>query len=514
MVTETQYIHEDNPNKRLLLILSPGWEPVQPFGLACLKSFLQSKGFYTRVFDLNVMLHKDLFNARGSDKKIKEVLDKGANLIYKQISENNIDAVGFSVYDPSFNNALYLAEKVKLEFGDDIKIIMGGPHISYIGKDIMDFEFVDIAIPREGEIPLLEFMERISSNKKIGYPCYFSRVNCKVKPPSEFRIVENLDSLPYPNFEDIDIHSYPLPAIITSFSRGCTRKCSFCGVPNIYCGYREKSAEYIVNELKTNTDRFDCNLVLVTDALINANPNLLNEVCDKIIKEDFEVYWASEALPDISEKLAIKMYDAGCRFMYLSPETGSQKIADLMRKGVNIGAARKAFENVHSAGITASAWFIFGFPMETRDDTEETFKFIESIDPLAEEIIFSPFGLGINTPIYKNPEKFGIKEIEERKGRMYCYYTPENQEFILKNQIKNFIELWNKYSPEPFPSEGVYKEIIDMVEDRIEPSKDLQFLIGEKYEEVQFLYKGYGQEGEEYSYVDLFKESFKEVFGD
>ncbi len=499
-------------DKKLLMVLSPGWEPVQPYGLACLKSFLLSKGFYAEVLDLNIKLFEDLVTVSSNPTK-KKVLNKGARIILKKISDENFDAVSFSVYDPSFENAIYLSKIIKSELDGDIQIAIGGPHISYIQGEVMDFDCIDIAIVGEGEIPLLKFMQKLSSGRDIRSPYYYCRVNGKVISQSKVEVIKTLDLLPYPDYSDIDVHSYPLPAVITSMSRGCISNCSFCGVPNIYCGYRHKSPAYIMNELQKIIQDNNCNLVLITDALINANPYLLSKVCNKIKEKKLEVYWASEALPNISKTLATKMYESGCRFVYVSPETGSQKIADLMCKGVKIKVAQKTFENLDSADITTSAWFIFGFPLETRCDTKRTFNFLSHINSFVDEVIFSPFGLSRNTPIYNNPKKFGIKEVEKRPYKMYCYYVPEDEKFELRNQTRNFIELWNKYSSRPFPSDGIYKEIIEMAQGSIEPSKDLQFLIGPKYEEAQFLYKGYGQDiKEDYSYVKLFKESFKEIF--
>ncbi|MBN2014443.1 MAG: B12-binding domain-containing radical SAM protein [Candidatus Altiarchaeota archaeon] len=513
MFAEIDRIGEKNSNKKLLLILSPGWEPVPPYGLACLKSFLQYNGIYARICDLNIQLYENLSKVRSLIKKKKKVLDIGVNILSNEISENDFDVIAFSVYDPSFNNALYISKKIKDEFKSGIPIVFGGPHISYIQGGVLDFDFIDVAITGEGELPMLDLMRRISSNKKIASPYCFYRDEKRIRAPIKKGIIQNLDLLPYPDFSDTNIHSYPLPAIITSLSRGCLHKCSFCGVPNIYGGYRYKSPMYILNELKTNMEKNDCNLVLITDALINANPKLLTDVCNVIIEENLGVYWASEALPAIQRNLAEKMQRAGCRFVYLSPETGSQKIADNMGKGVHIDVAKRTFKNLKDAKLTTSGWFIFGYPLETEDDTEKTFKFLSDINPFVDEVIFSPFGLGRNTLIYRKPKQFGITEIEERPYRMYCYYKTENPKFALKNQIKTFIELWENYSGNPFPSHGLYRDIIDMVKGKTTPSKDLQFLIGEKYEEVQFVYKAYGKDKDNnYSYINLFRESFKEVF--
>jgi radical SAM superfamily enzyme YgiQ (UPF0313 family) len=223
--------------------------------------------------------------------------------------------------------------------------------------------------------------------------------------------------------------------------RGCKRRCAFCGAFNIFNNCQFRSPDNIIGELKKNKEEYDRKLIGLICSLINENPEWLEKLCDKIINEKIEVYWIAQMLPSISKELAEKMYDAGCRLQYISPETGSPKIAKLMNKGIDIKKAEGSFRNVSSAGINIAAWFMVCFPLENYSDMEQTFQFAERIYDYASEILLIPFGLPRNTPIYGSPEKYGIKKIEDRPYRAYCYYEMSDDQFDYYNQLKNMKKL-------------------------------------------------------------------------
>lgn len=497
-------------NSKLLLVFPPGWEPVMPIGLAYLKGYLNANGFEANIADLNVLFTEELFTAEENEKKKKKILNNAYKVLKKEVSKYNPAVVAFTLLEPTFFNAIYLIKKLKTDFGKDLIIAVGGPHASYLQKRILDFKVIDVVIPGEGELPLLELMQKIESGRSLHSSSYYTRGKNKIVGGNNLKFIKDLNSIPFPDYSDLKFDLYPFPFIISIFGRGCTKKCIFCGVSNVYSYYRERSPDNIFQEIKRNVEEYGFRILAFTDSLLNANPKLSNKICNKIIKENLDINWMAEVHPSIPDELSKNWYKSGCRLLYIAPETGSQRIADMMNKGVNIKDAEKGIRNAHNNGIKISAWYIVGFPFETPQDLSETFTFMEKTKKHSEEILVSPFGLSINTPIYNNPKKFGVSDIEERSYNLYCTYETKDPEFGFQNQMKLVLELYKKYNPDAYNSK-MMRLVTEIINDKSASVED-KFLLSESF---QFPYKLYGVDfNEDYNYIGLFQECFKEVLDD
>lgn len=494
-------------DNKTLLVFPPGWEPVMPIGLAYLKSFLEENDFESRIFDLNILYAEDLFEAIGDHNKKKRILESAYKALKEEVISYNPKVIAFTMLEPTFMSAVFLIKKLKSDFNDDIITVAGGPHVSYLKKKILDFKVIDVAIPGEGELPLLDLVERITSGKKLHSSLYYTRKDKKVVGGTDLKFIKDLDTIPFPDYSDLKFDSYPFPFIISIFGRGCINGCIFCGVPYIYNNYRERSPDNIYSEIKRNVEEYGFNVLAFTDSLLNANPVLTKKICKKIIDDKRDINWMAEVHPSISKDLGKVWYQAGCRFLYISPETGSQKTADRMNKGVNIKEAEKSIKNAHDNGIYKSVWFIVGFPFEKPSELDETFRFMNKIWDYSEEILISPFGLSINTPIYYDFDKFGITNVKERGYDLYCTYDTTDPDLGFENQMKRTLELYKKYNPAAYNSK-MMRLVAEIMNDK-NSSREDKFLLSESF---QFPYKLYGVEyDEDYSYIYLFQGCFKEV---
>ena len=492
---------------KTLLIFPPGWEPVIPIGLAYLKSYLETNDFESKILDLNILFTDELITVKEDEKTKKKILDRAYKILKNEISSYNPVVTAFTLLEPTFFNAIYLIKKLKNEFDKELIIAVGGPHVSYLKKRILDFKAIDVAIPGEGELPLLELIQRIESDKSLHSSLYYTRRENKIVGGNDLKSIKDLDTIPFPDYSDLKFDRYPFPFIISIFGRGCTKKCIFCGVPNIYYCYRERSLNNIYSEIKRNVEEYGFRILAFTDSLLNANPTLTNKICNKIIDEKLDINWMAEAHPSISGDISRIWYKSGCRLLYVAPETGSQKIADIMNKNVNINEAKASIKKAHDNGINISAWYIVGFPFETSKELHETFSFMEKTKNYSEEILVSPFGLSINTPIYYNPKKFGVTNIRERGYNLYCTYETKDPKLGFQNQMNLVLDLYKKYNSEAY--NGKMMRLIHEILSDENVSLEDKFLLTESF---QFPYKLYGVDfNEEYSYISLFQECFKEV---
>jgi anaerobic magnesium-protoporphyrin IX monomethyl ester cyclase len=86
------------------------------------------------------------------------------------------------------------------------------------------------------------------------------------------------------------------------------------------------------------------------------------------------------------------MKAAGCYRIESGVEAGSQRILDLIKKGIKKETAVEGFRKAKDAGIGVLSNFILGFPTETRAEMMETIDFAVELDPdYAAFFMFQPY---------------------------------------------------------------------------------------------------------------------------
>jgi radical SAM superfamily enzyme YgiQ (UPF0313 family) len=416
--------------EKIVLFFPPGWESIMPpQGISYLKSFLMERGYDVKCIDFGIELGGRFFN--GSGKK----LDAST----KKILSFKPDVVGFTTLQPKLRqirNTLSIVEKVKRK-SPNTKIIAGGPHIAYVGNQILQFDFIDFAIRGEGELGLLKLLNSSRLRSSLT----------KSRTVFESPAIENLNELPFPNFDDFDLDKYPLKLLPLNTTRGCKMNCTFCGLRTnkIHGPYRERTPAKIVEEIKQDINKYGINRFGITDELVNINPRYIRKICEAISENKLEIKWLAEAFPHISSADLGKMYDSGCRLLYLCPETGSPKTAQQMRKGIDLKIVEKTLMNAAKKGIGVSAWFIVGFPGETMDDIKLTEKFAEKIQKYCLELIFVPFSLYKGSYIHSHPQEFGIQNFEETPMDLVIRRYSGKTVLPPYEGIRLSLMLWDKY---------------------------------------------------------------------
>jgi radical SAM superfamily enzyme YgiQ (UPF0313 family) len=481
--------------KKILLLFPPHWDtPVPPLGTSYIAAYLRSKDFEVKQMDVN---HTFRYDYHLSDDKLNQVVRK--------IVSENPDVLGVSLGHTNFQYAIRLLELIKKQI-PDVFVVAGGPHVSYIGEKIIrDFpNLFDIGVFSEGEETVYEILQKKTKGEKLH------KINGTIHRTNNGRIVKNpprypsldLDDYPFPDFDDFLLQEYPLPILPLLTTRGCLHTCSFCGVHGnqITGSYRERSIENVINEMKRNVERYNCKIFLIGDALINSNPRRLTQLCDRIIHEDIDVYWLAEAFPNLTKKICEKMYKAGCRFLWISPETGSPVTAHMMKKDVDLAQAKTSIKNAKNAGIFISTWFIIGFPTETQNDLEKTITYAREQKEYMDECTFVPFHLMVGSPVYKNPQEYNIRTVEDNRYEMFSSFHKEKKT-ISKFKIMKYSEkLWDEFNPDARFNFEIEKRIFF---ERLGFGKRmLAKLLSRDY---------FDKKKKEYRYEDLFRKALQDL---
>jgi len=360
----------------------------EPLGLACLASCLQD-------YDVEIL---DLF-ALGFTKvqKIGHFYRKGLsdyNRIVRLIDDFNPKIIGITCNFTSFAPDAYeIAKLVKDNFKDRL-VILGGAHVTIDAENILENNpAADIIVRGEGEVTLKKLVEAIENGEDLGLVdgISYRKKDGRVKSNPSRKLIENLDSLPFPDRKKLSMEFYlkvnslampfakrePVASILTS--RGCPYECIFCSTKVMWeRKWRPKSAEKLIEEIEMLMKIYGAREIAIMDDQFMLDRNRVNSICDLIIEKSLNITLTIPPGTSVwlaDERLLKKMKKAGFYRLCFPIETGNQETLKFIRKPVNLTKAKKTVELANQIGIWTQGNFIIGFPYETRDEIQDTINY-------------------------------------------------------------------------------------------------------------------------------------------
>jgi radical SAM superfamily enzyme YgiQ (UPF0313 family) len=163
--------------------------------------------------------------------------------------------------------------------------------------------------------------------------------------------------------------------------RGCPFRCEFCDYPYLMGNknFRMKSAEMIFSEWQ---ELFELGVrhIDALDSLFTVPRKRAIRLAELLIESGLasELTWACYArVTELADRSFTElMKQAGCRYIFLGVESGSQVILDNMKKLTNVAGNAAAIDHCNDVGIYTSSGILVGFPGETAETIDETKQFL------------------------------------------------------------------------------------------------------------------------------------------
>jgi len=387
-----------------------------PVGIACLSTYLSSKGYTTKIFDFNIQLYDKASNKKwwrrtriyhaANLNKIKNFeffSDDAFTSLAREVLNYKPEVVCFSLNYASFIFALKVAKKIK-ELNNNCFIILGGPSASnelFLSKGINLKEHANLIIIGEGEKTLYKVLRNLNKIKKKKTPMIL-----------EGELVKDLDELPIPDYKGFDLNVYKhckegvMPLVD---SRGCCYGCNFCFEKNYWKVYRTRSPKQIVKEFELRKKQ-GFKEVFFSDSLLNGNIKNMDMMCEELIKKRLNMAWQGNATINrfMTYGRLKNMKKAGCYCLTYGADSASKKVLKAMNKKLTAFEISKAVIKTKLAGIRVHTNWIVGFPNESWIDFLKTVVFIVTHRPFISVLAIIPARVPPNTNLYKEHGKFDI----------------------------------------------------------------------------------------------------------
>jgi radical SAM superfamily enzyme YgiQ (UPF0313 family) len=401
---------------RVFLVVPPVVFAQQaPISIAYLTAYLRSRGHDVRARDLNteISISNDSDHYFWAEySHCREFFKNHVNLFEQWIEEILSFAprvVGFSVWQSTEYFVIKMAEMLKRN-NKDILIVAGGFWCNLYNDKLLSNKVIDIVVYGEGEQTLADIVENY--DKKEGIQGCFIKYNGIIQNYGIREELDNLDSLPFPDFSSFQLDRYLFKDNIPiSFSRGCGWRCTYCVTSCVWKKLRVRNPENIYSEIAYRLKEFpEIKGFRIFDPSINQDTNMLSRLCDLIIASDMktEFHGYAQIKPQMTPQLLKKLKKTGFIALGYGMESGSQRILNKMRRPYTVECAERVIKDTYNAGIGAILGFIIGFPGESREDFQNTLDFIKRIKNHVTHIS-SPTECWIsNTYIANHPEEFGI----------------------------------------------------------------------------------------------------------
>lgn len=364
----------------------------------------------------------------------------------KQLRDNNIklyaleskdslsefDFLGFTLqYEMSYTNILNMLDMAGIplrasERSEDSPIVMMGGPCAYNPEPLYDI--ADIFVLGEGEDVIHEVLDLYKEYKNKPKKDYLRAV-CKIEGvyvPSlyevtykedntikEFkpiyedvpktvkkRIISNLDENIYPDKLIVPYTEIVHDRINLETFRGCTRGCRFCQAGMIYRPVREKKTDTLIEQAdkiikKTGYEEISLTSLSICD--YSDIQNLIFSLIKKYEGEKIGVSLPSIRIDSFSVDLINEIQKVRKTGLTFAPEAGSQRMRDIINKGVNEENLLKSSRSAFEAGwSTLKLYFMIGLPYENMED-------VIGISELGEKVVEQYF----NVP--KNIRKRGLR---------------------------------------------------------------------------------------------------------
>ncbi len=353
-------------------------QPYPPLGTLLAAAVVRDMGFEVTLFDTNLLDGPQQFGEKIRRQPAKYVIiyDDGFNYLTKMCLTNMREA------------AFDMARLAKKQ----------GSTVIVCSSDASDhyekyFPYgVDFVVRGEGEQTLKELLpalEKRGELSKINGLVFKSLGKTVVNEPR--KVLKDLDSLPFPAWDLVDIQSYKRIwrkyhgyfSLNIATTRGCPFKCNWCAKPIYGNRYNSRSPENVVKEIEMLIGKFQPDHFWISDDIFGLRPGWVERFRELVLAKNLRFRYKIQSRADLllDEKTIDALTESGAEMVWIGAESGSQKILDAMEKGITVEQIHHASSLLRQKNVQIGFFLQFGYPGENLQDIEATIRMVLELMP-------------------------------------------------------------------------------------------------------------------------------------
>jgi len=354
-------------------------QPYPPLGTLYGAAYLRSKGYEVSLFDTNLKKSpNEIIPALKEEKpKYLVIFDDGFNYLTKMCLTNMREA--------AFRLSQFGKEK-------GCTVIVSSSDSTDHFEEYLN-NGADYVMLGEAELTLGELLSNLEANKADldHIPGLVFRKNNETINTGKREILKNLDSLPLPAWDLVDMDSYRriwmdnhgFFSLNIATTRGCPFRCNWCAKPIYGNRYNTRSPEEVVNEIEHLVQNYQADYFWMCDDIFGLKPGWVQTFRDIVRDRKLLFKYKIQSRVDLllQEDTIDALAESGADTVWVGAESGSQKILDAMDKGTTVEQIHSATKLLKSKGIKTAFFLQFGYLGEQKEDIQKTIDMVLELLP-------------------------------------------------------------------------------------------------------------------------------------
>ena len=313
------------------------------------------------------------------------------------------------------------------------KICLGGGFANTELRSVSDirvFEFFDFITLDDGEAPLLNLLEHLAGKRPIALLkrcfCLHNQevLYCNGSLTSDFKQKD----VGTPDYAGLHLDDYlsvieianPMHRLWSdgrwnklTLAHGCYwGKCTFCDISLDYIkNYEATSAAILVDRMEALVQQTGNNGFHFVDEA--APPALMREVALEILRRGLSIVWWTNIRfeKSFTQDLCQLLAASGCIAVSGGLEVASDRLLQLIQKGVTVSQVAKVADNFTEAGIMVHAYLMYGFPTQTAQETIDALEIVRQLfkNNIVQSGFWHQFAMTAHSPVGMMPEQFKVQ---------------------------------------------------------------------------------------------------------
>ena len=365
LLTHGYFLSEDEKEREIM-------KPYPTLGLLYLSSYLRRLGFDVEMFDTTFATREELFARLTEGPGTSGIIGIYTNLMTRR---------------PVIEIAAFASDH-------GWTVVLGGPESANYPEEYLSHG-ASVVVTGEGEETMAELLPALAKRGPhrlhgVAGTVFRDETGAVVENPERTQIA-NLDSLPWPDREQIDQMRYVdvwrrhhgMGSVNLITARGCPYKCRWCSHAVFGFTHRRRSVADVAGEMEQIRDRWQPDQVWYADDVFTINHRWLFDYAAELKRRNVHLPFETISRADrmMREEVLETLARMGCYRIWIGSESGSQRILDAMERGVTAEQVQWATRAAQRHGIQVGMFLMWGYEGETLEDMEATVEHVKKTNP-------------------------------------------------------------------------------------------------------------------------------------